>query len=184
MVKPGDKLTNRKGEQLVFLQTSGSTGGELVEMEVTYMPHSTPPPEHYHPEQDERFEVLAGQFRAEINGIEAAYDVGDVFEVPAGIPHLMHNVSDGTGRLNWQVRPALDTESFFETLWGLAQDGKTNPSGAPNLLQMALIGRKHAREFRLTKPPHRVTSILFALLTPFARLLGFQAYYVPESGAN
>ena len=164
MAQPGDTFMNQQGQRLIFLQTSGSTQGELLEMQVPYEPHSAPPPEHYHPEQDERFEVLAGQFKANIGGRETTYGVGDVFAVPAGTPHLMHNISDEQGRLNWQVRPALDTETFFASLWGLAQDGKTNRNGAPNLLQMALIGRKHAREFRLTKPPYIVTSLVFAIL--------------------
>jgi len=36
---------------------------ELLELEAVYDPGGSPPPAHYHPSQDERFEVLAGAVR-------------------------------------------------------------------------------------------------------------------------
>ena len=38
-----------------------------------------------------------------------------------------------------EFRPALNTEAFFETMYGLARDGKLGESGAPFLLQTAII---------------------------------------------
>jgi hypothetical protein len=32
----------------------------------------------------------------------------------------------------------LNTETFFETVYGLARDGKTDENGVPNLLQQAV----------------------------------------------
>lgn len=178
MARSGDVITNPNGETLRFLRTAADTNGELLEMEASYAPHSAPPPEHYHPQQEETFQVLAGEFRASINGTEYTYRAGDSFIVPTGVHHWMHNISDEEGRLNWQVRPALDTESFFETIWGLARDGKTNDSGTPNLLQVAVIGREFNREFRLSSPPYVVQRTVFALLAPIARLRGYRARYV------
>ena len=124
MAKSGDVLTNPDGESLTFLQTASETNGELLEMEVVYMPKSEKPPEHYHPEQEERFEVLAGAFRANIGGKTHVYEIGDTFTVPPGTAHWMHNVSEEKGRMNWQTRPAMDTETFFETLWGWLRRAK------------------------------------------------------------
>ena len=182
MSKPSDELINAKGERLRFLQTAGSTQGKLLEMEVTYRPNGSPPPEHYHPYQEEQFEVLAGIFKTRIDGIEQTFHVGDKFVIPPGARHCMHNISHETGRLNWQTQPALDTEIFFETVWGLAKDGKTNATGVPNLWQMAVIGRAYAREFRLVSPPYSLLMVLFALLTPIAKALGYRARYVEYSG--
>ena len=181
MAKPGDELRNLDGEHLLFIQTAGSTHGELLEIEVSYKPNSSPPPSHYHPNQEERFEVLAGTFQTKINEVEQTYYVGDKFAVPPGVKHKMHNISDEVGRLNWQTRPALATETFFETLWGLARDGKTNPKGVPNLFQVALIGRAYAREFRLASPPYFILYALFAILTPIAKVMGYQARYAKYS---
>jgi hypothetical protein len=76
-----------------------------------------------------------------------------------------------------QTRPALKTETFFETIYSLAQDGKTNSKGAPNLLQYAVIARSYAEEFRLTSPPWPVQRVLFAILAPIGKLLGHRPTY-------
>ena len=80
-------------------------------------------------------------------------------------------------RVNWQTRPAMKMEEFFETIWGLAKDGKTNEGGVPNLLQVAVIAREHADEYRLVRPPWPVQRALFAVLAPAGRLLGYMARY-------
>ena len=82
---------------------------------------------------------------------------------------------DAGVRVNWQIRPALRTEAFFETLFGLASEGKTNEKGVPNPLQAAVIAQAFADEFRLAKPPWPVQRALFATLVPLARLLGYKA---------
>jgi len=84
-------------------------------------------------------------------------------------------------RVNWQTRPALRTEAFFETVFGFARDGKTNETGIPNLLQAAVIVRSYADEFRLAKPPWPAQRALFVVLALIGELLGYRAHY-PEYG--
>jgi quercetin dioxygenase-like cupin family protein len=87
---------------------------EVLEMEALYGGDGRLPPEHLHPHQLERFEVLEGAIRTIVDGVERRYEKGDRFEVPAGTPHQM--TSDGPARVHWEVRPALRTAEFFETL--------------------------------------------------------------------
>ncbi len=51
---------------------------------------------------------------------------GDRLHIPAKTPHAMWNNGPAIAVTNWQVRPALNMEHFFETTIGLAADGKTN----------------------------------------------------------
>src|SRR3712207_542714 len=88
---------------------------EVLEMEASYAGTGLMPPEHLHPNQAERFEVLEGEVRAVIGGEERTYRDGDVFEVPVATPHTM-GATQPT-RMNWQVRPALRTSAFFERLF-------------------------------------------------------------------
>jgi len=162
---------------MVFLRTAADTHGELLEMEAHYRPHSPMPPEHFHPRQRERFEVVRGEFRARIGAEDWTYRAGDVFEIPAGMPHWMHNVSDEPGLLLWQVRPALRTEDMFRILFGLARDGKTKANGAPGLLQLAVILSTYRTEFVATSPPPAVQRLVFGALAPIGRLLGLSAVY-------
>jgi hypothetical protein len=77
-----------------------------------------------------------------------------------------------------EVRPALRFEAFFETFFGLAQDGKVNPkTGLPNPLQMAVMMREFRNELILARPPRLVQTLLFGLLASIGRLLGYKGQY-------
>ena len=88
---------------------------ELLEMEATYSGQGAMPPPHFHPAQDERFEVLEGAVQAVVEGQARRHEAGETFEVPAGSVHQMGG--DGRARVRWEVRPALKTAEFFEGLY-------------------------------------------------------------------
>ena len=169
-----NKLT---GIETRFVQTGKGTGGQLLEMETTYPAHSHEPPPHYHPQQEEDFVILSGAMTARIDGQLHVLQQGDTLHIPANQVHSMWNHTGEKTVLNWQVRPALDTEYLIETATGLANDGRTRPSGAPNLLQAALLMLHFSKEFRLEKPPYAVQQILFRLLAPVAWLAGHRGIY-------
>ncbi len=114
MVHAGQVLQG-PGVQLRLIRTAAETDGELLEMESTYGDAGVLPPPHFHPSQEERFEVLEGAALTIIDGVERRHETGDVFHVPPGVTHQL--VGDGPARLNWQVRPALRFAEFFEGLY-------------------------------------------------------------------
>jgi quercetin dioxygenase-like cupin family protein len=178
MARAGEVLENRAtGQRLVFRETSMETGGELLRVEAVYTtPTRSRPPVHYHPRQEERFEVLSGTLRAVVDGEERSYGTSGAFTVPPGTPHEMWSEEEGV-RVDWQTRPALKTEWFFETVWGLARDGETDGRGRPGLLQAAVIAQAYADEFRLDGPPWPVQRAVFGVLAPVGGLLGYRAEY-------
>lgn len=167
-----------------FHKTSADTKGDYLEMEVSYPPRSSQPPYHYHPYQEEHFEVIKGKFHTKIEDVEHTYGTGAQFVVPKNIPHWMYNASDEEGCLLWRVRPAMKTQEFFETMWGLEADGKTDAHGTPNLLQLVVILHEYSNEFRVTSPPYWFQRILIGLLSPIGKLLGYRARYAQYSGEN
>ena len=178
MVEAGDALENPvSGQHLIVRNTARDTGGELLEVEAVYTkPTPSRPPVHHPPRQEERFEVLDGKLNVLVDGQERRLEEGEVLTVAPGVPHQMWAAEAGV-RVNWQTRPALKTESFFETVWGLAKDGKVNDKGVPSLLRVALIAREYEDEFRLASPPWAVQRLLFGSLAPIGRLLGYRAEY-------
>jgi quercetin dioxygenase-like cupin family protein len=88
---------------------------ELLQMEATYGGTGQFPPRHYHPSQDEHFEVLEGTVRTIVAGEERSYDAAETFDIPAGTVHQL--AADPPARLRWEVRPALRTAEFFETVY-------------------------------------------------------------------
>ena len=101
--------------------------------------------------------------------------------MPRGMAHTMRNAGAGVARLRWETRPALATETFFETLYGLARDGKTNQKGIPHLLQLAVIAQEYRREFVPARPPLPVQRVVFGLLVAVGGLLGYRGRYVSYS---
>ena len=116
MAHAGQEIHGQDGFRLRLVRTGDETGGELLEMEATYSAGAKLPPEHLHPGQVERFEVLDGAIKTIIDGAERRYERGETFEVPAGTPHQM--TGDGAAHVRWEVRPALRTAEFFERLHG------------------------------------------------------------------
>jgi len=106
--------------RLRLIRTGKETDGELLEMEASYTGEAGMPPEHLHPKQAERFEVLEGRMRAIVDGEERVYEEGESFDVPPGTPHQM--AAEGPTRMRWEVKPALRTAEFFERLYGDGPD--------------------------------------------------------------
>ena len=82
-----------------------------------------------------------------------------------------------------EVRPAARYEALIQNAFGLAQDGKVNRRGMPNLLQLAVLAREFDDVIRFTRPPRLVQRAVFGLLSPLARLLGYSGCY-PEYSAR
>jgi mannose-6-phosphate isomerase-like protein (cupin superfamily) len=182
MAKAGDEITSPAGPRLVFRQTAADTNGQAVVVDAFYEPQGREPVAHYHPKQEERFEVVSGRIATKINHKQQTFEAGDSFVVPKGAPHAMWNPGDTETHLRWTTAPALNTERFFETMWGLARDGRTNRRGVPPLLHIAVIGRDYWREFRLTRPAPPVQWVLFRLLAPLGRRKGYRSAYPEYSG--
>lgn len=157
MVQAGDFFENPvSGQRLIFRKTAADTGGELLAVKSVYTkPSPSRPPVHLHPHQEERFEVLSGEVHALVGGEEQTLRTGELLVIPPGTPHGMRAEKTGA-RLGWQTRPALRTKAFFETVWGLAKDGKVNGKGVPNPLRAAVIAWEYEQEYRLASPPQAV----------------------------
>jgi quercetin dioxygenase-like cupin family protein len=178
MARAGDVLVNPPmGGRIVFRKSAADTDGELLEFDCFMEPHTKIAKAHLHPRQEERFEVLAGRARGKLGGEEKTVSAGDVVVTPPGVPHVWWNDAEEELHLRVEFRPALDSEAFLETVWGLAKDGKTGRQGIPNPLQMAVLLAEHPDEFYPAGVPLSVLKPLVKLCAPIARLAGYRAHY-------
>jgi quercetin dioxygenase-like cupin family protein len=152
MARSGESVTNPvAGMTLMFLQTAADTDGELLEMEATYEPSSTPPIPHFHPSQREHFEILAGAMQVRIDGAERELRAGDTLDVEAGVVHAMWNDGPEQARILWQTRPALRTEKFFEQTAAVFSEAHEKGSD-PDTERLTEIVRTYSDEFRVGEP--------------------------------
>jgi Cupin domain len=130
---------------------------------------------HVHPLRSERFEIIAGMAEFRVGNRTVTAVPGDVVMVAPGTPHRLRNAGPEELRFLTEVRPALGFETFLETMYGLAADGKTNEKGLPNPLRLAAIMRDHLDLVRL---PAFLQKAGLSLGAPLGRLLGYQPTYV------
>jgi quercetin dioxygenase-like cupin family protein len=164
MAWPGQELVNAAGVRLVFEETSDSTGGELVLVRAFHPAKGEKPPEHYHPFQEERFEVASGRVTVRLDGRERTHAAGERFSVSPEVVHTMWNAGPEPAELVWETRPALKTDALLERLWGLPDK--------PGPLELAVVARAYDDEFRLPRPPRAVQRVLFGALAALGRLRG------------
>lgn len=178
MARAGDVIENpRIGDRLVFRQTGAETSGELLELDLFLRPGAPGPPEHVHPHQEERFTVLAGSLTGRLNGAAVRFAPGEQFIVPPGTPHTWSNTGATEAHVHVELRPAGRMDTFLETIYGLAQDGKTDAKGMPNLLQLAVFASAYFDTNHLARPPLVVQRLLLGGLAVIGRLAGYRADY-------
>jgi quercetin dioxygenase-like cupin family protein len=167
------------GERGVIRVGTDATGGELLVVDLYIRPGGAVIGEHLHPAMEERFTMLRGRVGFRIAGREAIAEPGVQLIVSPGTPHDWWNAGPEEALVRIEMRPAARFEAMIRNAFGLAQDGRVNKRGMPNLLQLAVFAREFADVMQLTRPPRIVQKMLFGLLTPLARLLGYRGSY-PE----
>lgn len=170
------------GHWIKFLQTSEQTNGELLQIEYgVEKPESKPAiPLHKHLKCEERFEVIAGQLGVILDGERRVFTVGKQLYIQPDTPHTFWNAGEGELRFITDVRPPGELQTYWETIFGLAQDGKVNSNGLPNLLQLAVVAPLADSYFPGVPVP--VTKGGTAVLGFIGRLAGYKASYPQYSG--
>jgi quercetin dioxygenase-like cupin family protein len=145
------------GQTITFLERTS----ERLVVETTYRAGGADAPAHYHPSQEEHFEVLEGAVLCSIEGEKRTLRAGETLDVPAGTIHRFGGHPDEDARVRWETRPALRTAEFFEEIF---------PLGKPSLLEAAAVIPRYDAEFRLASPPRPLQKVLFGVLGPVSRL--------------
>lgn len=178
MLSHGDQITNpRTGQVMIFIKTSAETNGELLQIECFSPPTLEREPEHIHPFQQNSFAIISGHCVFLIDGKEQVVGPGQSINIPANVRHHFWNEGDTVAHYIQEFRPALKIDTFFETFFALAKDAKLNKNGIPGLFHVSIIGLAHKDEIRLTNPPWALQYIIYKILAPFGKLLGYSAEY-------
>ena len=169
-------------ERIVFRQTARDTGGALLQFDDYQAVGAPGPVEHLHLRQAERLTVVSGSMLVRVGGQERRLIAGEAVDIPPGVPHRWRNVGTDELHVLTDFRPALDLERFFELIFGLARDGKTDATGTPRFLQIAAMSPAYG--IYLPAPPLPLQRALFALLGPIARLRGYRPWYPAYSSID
>jgi quercetin dioxygenase-like cupin family protein len=184
MSKPGDVYENPVTGERAITRVAGD---ELTVADLYVAPGGAVAGEHTHPGIEEIFTVVSGSVGFRVDGCEDVAGPGQRLVVPAGVAHYWWNEGNDEAHVIVELRGERRLLEGFVTMlsniFGLARDGKTDAKGKPNLLQAALLARQFDEVIRFVEPPRATQRILFGVLAPIARLLGYHAVY-PEYGPS
>ena len=165
---PGQTYHLHGGERVTVQERTEA----LLALEAEWDPEETRPPAHYHPHQDERFEVLEGELTAQVKGKTRVLRAGETLEIPRRAAHRMWNAGERPARARWEVRPALRTEEMFAAI-DRSRSFRAHPKGGGmTVLGAAPVLSRFSEEFRLTAPA-LVMKPVMALLAIVARTRGY-----------
>ena len=95
-----------------------------------------------------------------------------------GADHIWGNPFDDPATVAVGLRPALKMETLFETLFGLANDGKLNPkTQMPSFLQLIVMAHEYRDDITLPGVAGVATRAVGAVLAPLARARGYRSRY-------
>jgi quercetin dioxygenase-like cupin family protein len=141
------------GSDLTIRVSSRDTNGAFAVFE-GYIPQLEGPPLHRHPDHDESFYIVEGEFRFEVDGQDIYASAGASVVAPRGSSHTFQNVGAGRGRLVTTVVPG-GLDLFFEDIETVAPRGT-----APDLVKLLPVFQKHNQE--MLGPPLRVREAVAA----------------------
>ncbi len=191
MANAGDTIENPlTGERITFLKTTRETNGGLLRFEYL-LPPGFSIPEHVHPRQEERHEIVSGMLKGRVAGNERVYVEGQKVVGPADVPHAWRNPSeDEVLLIVSELRPALRFEPLIEATFALAGDLKTGKMALPGrLLRIVVLLNGSRDDFYPTQipmPVWKASLLVNAALARVGRSLGYDDGYagqehVPEA---
>jgi mannose-6-phosphate isomerase-like protein (cupin superfamily) len=167
------------GHSVTFLQTGDQTSGDLLQVAYAVQrPEQGPAPivpRHIHLRTRERFQVLEGTLGVLLDGKKHLLAAGEYVTILPGMPHTFWNAGQGTVRFLTDIRPAGGFQSYWETVFGLAEDGRVGENGLPGLLQLAVLA-PYADSYSADMPLP-LARALIAVLGAAGRLRGYRAVY-------
>jgi quercetin dioxygenase-like cupin family protein len=176
----GEVIVNpATGEQIEFRTTRASSGGDILQFELTLAPYGrvggVP---HQHP-AEETLEVLEGTLTARLGGNRREVGPGERLVIAPGDSHYLFNETPHDVRALVSSRPALDFETFFETVFELAQTRRYKAfRGLPPPLHAALLSSTY--EVYAPLVPITVQRPILGALAGLARERGYPARVAPE----
>jgi len=130
------------------------------------------PPEHYHEQSPERFEVERGSLTMMLDGTDHEVTAGETATVETGVTHTFRNDTDKRAVVITNIYSPGRLRQVLPTLGGLAHDDDGNPE---NPLQQALVADRLDGNTVFTRQER--LEPLSRLLTPVAELAGYQGAY-------
>ena len=172
--QPGDSFSSDlQGDRQTIV---GIENGWVI-LETEVYPHAEGPPAHIHYGFDETFEVAKGELTYIVDGNKQVLTEGGKLTVQAGIAHKFYNETDAQAIMAGdQATMPVEFAGYLSQLYGFLESSPDNQHPPRILLQLSMW-YPHFDSTLAEGPPPGVMKVIFWLLQPTARLIGYKNYY-------
>jgi len=160
------------GERIVIRKSGDQTGGRVLSFDLFLPPGGHVPAGHVHPQQAERFKVVAGRMRFRVGRRTIVACPGETVRVPAGTPHWFGNAGPEVALTRVSVRPALRMEELLHRTGLLGIEGHLPGTHVPRLSELAVVLLDFQRELAVPNVPAVLVRAIMAPLAWLARRHG------------
>jgi mannose-6-phosphate isomerase-like protein (cupin superfamily) len=168
----GDTLTMPDGTSFSIVESAADSGGKRIEFEITMAPGALGPPKHFHPRQEESWNVLEGELSVFVDDGWRTLGEGESLLIPPDTVHTLRNRSPGAVRFRDVHEPALDFQDYIEALHRQAAAGKITSRMTPStLIHGAMVLHQHRTTQLSASPVQRVAETVLSVI---GRVLGFR----------
>ena len=108
-------ITLLEGDTFTTKISSRDTDGDSFLFESTRLVHGGPPL-HYHPDQDEWFYILEGEFIFKVGEENFTAKAGDSLFAPRTVPHAFAKTNEGIAKMMILFQPAGMMEMHFKAV--------------------------------------------------------------------
>jgi mannose-6-phosphate isomerase-like protein (cupin superfamily) len=168
----GDTLTMPDGTSFSIIESAADTGGKRIEFEIAMAPGAQGPPKHFHPQQEESWNVIEGELSVFVEDGWRTLGEDESLSIPPKTVHTLRNRSSDNVRFRDVHEPALDFQEYIEALHRQAAAGKMTSRMTPStLIHGAMVLRRH-RTTQLSAS--RTQRTAENLLSGVGRALGYR----------
>lgn len=178
MIHPGEIMVNPVlGHKITFVTTSQNARTDEFVFDLIIPPNSsTLYQDHFHLEQEQRVEIISGQGRYRLDGIEHEASQGDLVVFPVGHPHIdPWNIGSHDLQVRITFSPGRTAEASFEIVRYLIDSGQLPLSGNFTLVQNAMIIHTSGFQTFMAGVPVPIQRALLAVLATLGPILGYKA---------
>jgi mannose-6-phosphate isomerase-like protein (cupin superfamily) len=122
------------GTSFLIVDSAADSGGRRIEFEITMAPGALGPPKHFHPRQEESWNVLEGELSVFVEDNWRTLGAGESLSIPPDTVHTLRNRSTGVVRFRDVHEPALDFQDYIEELHREAAAGRITSRMTPSTL--------------------------------------------------
>jgi mannose-6-phosphate isomerase-like protein (cupin superfamily) len=156
--------------------------GPIMKAERSFAPGSGRADPHLHEDLTQTWEVLSGEGRIEVDGIEREFRTGDRVELTPGTKHR-DPWNPGSGGAELHLRGTFEPnndfiEAYTEAYAHLLVEGRLNEQEELPLLQILVIAKATDGRSYGASPPVAIQKAALPLMAAFGRLRGYKASYL------